>query len=168
MGAEGVALASLGRRLILDPEWILHVLGELCRSHRSHHLHLTWPSSPRRLCTLLVRNVSRQLGKFAEFQFVAMDSDPFDGWHVPRDGSADGGPLRLLRGLRMHFEPILHHVQPHPLRYHHRSLRLTRHPGVKPSLRTSTKQHGGGLLHVPHHVGSREPQACIVQPAPGQ
>jgi hypothetical protein len=47
VGPKGPPLDTVSRSFLLHPEWLLHILGQLCLSNWCHDLHTPGLSSPR-------------------------------------------------------------------------------------------------------------------------
>ena len=147
---------------LLHSQWLLHVLGKLCFPNRSHDFYPSRSRSPRRLRTLLVGDVSRELGG-NRFEPVAMDHNRFNWRNVCRHHHPYRRPLRFLRWFGMHPQPVFHHLQLDLMHHHHAHVYQPRRSRAQPPIWSRPGQHGRRLLYISNCVCCRKPRDRNVQ-----
>ena len=150
------------RGQLFHSQRLLHVLGKLCFPNRSYVIHPPRARSPRRLRPHLVGDVSRELGGDG-LEPMAMDHNRFNCRNVCRRYYPHRCPLRFLRWIWMHSQPILHHLQLNPLHHHHDHVYSPHRSRVQPTIRSRPGQHGRRLLYISDCVRCREPRDRYMQ-----
>lgn len=145
VGPQDTPMAHPHCDLLLHSQRFLHVLGQLHRSHRCHNVHTSRSGPTRRLCSFVVGNMPRKLGKL-ELQPLAMDPHHLDGGYVRRYNRSNGRHVRVLRRFWVHSQQVLHLYEPRFVHPHHHSVYSPDCPRTQSTFGLGTIKHGRRLL----------------------